>query len=207
MKTILLTGFEPFGGSHINPSIEACKRLDGKTYNGYKVKVAEIPLRYDDVRPSLLKAINETKPAAIICTGQSGASTINLERVAINVADARIPYNCGTQPVDKTIQEEGPVAYFSTLPLRKMLAALIEAKIPTVISNSAGTFGCNHIFYELMHYLSENNMEVPAGFIHVPSLPEQVMERKGPSMSLDLIANALNTAVETLTEGLSFYPD
>ena len=202
MKTILLTGFEPFGGSHINPSIEACKRLNGKTYNGYKVKVAQIPLRYDEVRPSLIKAIEETKPSAIICTGQSGASTINLERVAINVADARIPYNCGTQPVDKTIQETGPVAYFSTLPLRKLLAALTEAKIPTVISNSAGTFGCNHIFYELMHYLSENSLEVPAGFIHVPSLPEQVMEKRGPSMCLDLIVKALGIAVETLSEGL-----
>ena len=198
----LLTGFEPFGGSHINPSIEACKRLNGKTYNGYKVKVAQIPLRYDEVRLSLIKAIEETKPAAIICTGQSGASTINLERVAINVADARIPYNCGTQPVDKTIQETGPVAYFSKLPLRKLLAALTDANIPTVISNSAGTFGCNHIFYELMHYLSENSLEVPAGFIHVPSLPEQVMEKRGPSMCLDLIAKALGIAVETLSEGL-----
>ncbi len=202
MKTILLTGFEPFGGSHINPSIEACERLKDKTYNSYKVMVAEIPLRYDEVRPSLIKAIEETKPDAIICTGQSGSSTINLERVAINVADARIPYNCGTQPVDKTIQESGPVAYFSTLPLRKMLAALIEARIPTVISNSAGTFGCNHIFYELMHYLSENGLEIPAGFIHVPSLPEQVMEKRGPSMSLDLTAKALSIAIETLSEGL-----
>ena len=202
MKTILLTGFEPFGGSHINPSIEACKPYDGKTINGVKIKVVEVPLRYDEVKPCLVKAIEETQPEAIICTGQSGASTINLERVAINVADARIPYNGGTQPVDKLIEQDGQVAYFSTLPLRKLLAALTDAKIPTVISNSAGTFGCNHIFYELMHYVSVNSLGIPAGFIHVPNLPEQVMERKGPSMSLDLIAKGLEVAVKTLSQNL-----
>ena len=202
MKTILLTGFEPFGGSYINPSIEACNPHDGKTINGVKIKVAEIALRYEEVKPSLIKAIQETRPSAIICTGQLGASTINLERVAINIADARIAYNCGTQPVDRPIQPEGPVAYFSTLPLRKLLAALTEAKIPTVISNSAGTFGCNHIFYELMHYLSENNMNIPGGFIHVPSLPEQVMEKKTPSMSLGLITNALGVVLDTVSKQL-----
>jgi len=201
MKTILLTGFEPFGGISINPSIEACKPYEGKVINGAKIKVAQIPLRYDEVKPSLVKAIEETKPAAIICTGQSGSGTINLERVAINVADARIPYNCGTQPVDKTIEPEGPVAYFSTLPLRKLLAALTEAKIPTVISNSAGTFGCNHIFFELMHYISENKADIPAGFIHVPSLPEQVIEKKNqPSMALSLTTKALGVALETLSK-------
>ncbi len=200
MKTILLTGFEPFGGSHINPSIEACRPYNEKTINDVKIKVVEIPLRYDEVKPSILKAIKETRPAAVICTGQSGASTINLERVAINIADARIPYNCGTQPVDQLIEKDGPVAYFSTLPLRKLLAALTEAKIPTVISNSAGTFGCNHIFYELMHHLSENKVMIPAGFIHVPSLPEQVMEKKLPSMSLPLITEAIGVALDTITK-------
>jgi pyroglutamyl-peptidase len=200
MKTILLTGFEPFNGSNINPSIEACRPHDGKTINGVKIKVVEIPLRYDEVKPALVKAIEETQPTAVICTGQSGSSTINLERVAINVADARIPYNCGTKPVDKPIEQDGPVAYFSTLPLRKLLTTLMEAKIPTVISNSAGTFGCNHIFYELMHYVSVNSLDIPAGFIHVPSLPEQVMEKKLPSMSLSLITEVLGVVLETLSE-------
>lgn len=202
MKTLLLTGFEPFGGSHINPSIKACIPYDGKIIKDVRIRVAEIPLIFDEIRPSMVNAIQENEPDAVICTGQSGASTINLERVAINVADARIPYNCGTQPVDKPIQPNGPVAYFSTLPLRKLLTALVEYKIPTVISNSAGTFGCNHIFYELMHYVSMNNLGIPAGFIHVPSLPEQVIERKGPSMSLDMITEALGVAIETLSENL-----
>ncbi|MCK5670069.1 pyroglutamyl-peptidase I, partial [Candidatus Bathyarchaeota archaeon] len=168
MKTILLTGFEPFGGSKINPSIEACTPLDGREYNGYRIKVVEIPLRFHEVRPSLLKAIKKTGPSAVICTGQAGSSMIRLERVAINVADARIAYNCGKQPMDEPIVEDGPVAYFSTLPLRKMLAAIEEAKVPVSISNSAGTFGCNHIFYDLMHYIEENELEIPGGFIHVP---------------------------------------
>jgi pyroglutamyl-peptidase len=202
MKTILLTGFEPFAESHINPSIEACKPHDGKIYNGYKVKVVEIPLRYDEVKPSLIKAIRDSDPSAVICTGQSGSGDIRLERVAINVADARIPYNCGTQPIDKPIVPDGPVAYFSTLPLRKLVAALIEAKIPTVISNTAGTFGCNHIFYELMHHRAENKLEIPAGFIHVPSLPEQVIGQTRPSMALSLITEAFGVVLDTLSSEL-----
>lgn len=202
MKTILLTGFEPFGGSHINPSIEACKPLNGREYNGYRVKVAEIPLRFDEVRPSLVKAIDETKPSAVICTGQAGSSTIRLERVAINMADARIAYNCGKKPVDEPIIDDGPVAYFSTLPLRNLLAAIEEKKVPVKICNSAGTFGCNHIFYDLMHHIEENDLGVPGGFIHVPSLPEQAMKKQGPSMSLDLIVKALDAAIRVIAEDL-----
>lgn len=202
MKTILLTGFEPFGGSKINPSIEACKPLDGKEYNGFRVKVVEIPLRFHEVRPSLINAIEEMEPAAVICTGQAGSSMIRLERVAINVADARIAYNCGKQPVDEPIVEDGPVAYFSTLPLREMLAAIEEAKVPVSISNSAGTFGCNHIFYDLMHYIEENDLGVSGGFIHVPSLPEQAMKKLGPSMSLDLIVRAMDAAVKVIADDL-----
>ena len=199
MKTILLTGFEPFGGSNINPSIEACKPHNGKKYNDCIVKVVEIPLIYDEIKPSLVKAIKETKPSAVICTGQSGSEDIRLERVAINIADARIPYNCGTQPFDKTIVVNGPVAYFSTLPLRNLLEELIEAKIPSVISNTAGTFGCNHIFYELMHYRAEKDLIIPAGFIHVPSLPEQVIGKTRPSMAQSLITESLGVVMETLS--------
>ena len=203
MKTILLTGFEHFGGSHVNSSIEACKLLDGKEYNGYQVKVVEIPLRFNEIRPSIIKAVEETKPSAIICTGQAGsATTINLERVAINIADARISYNCGKKPTDEPIATDAPVAYFSTLPLRKMQESLEEAKIPVKISNSAGTFGCNHIFYEIRHHLESKGSDTPAGFIHVPSLPEQVMEKKGPSMSLQLIAKGLETAIKAISREL-----
>ena len=203
MKTILLTGFEPFGGSHVNPSIEACKLLDGKEYNGYQVKVVEILLRFNEIRPSIIKAVEETKPSAIICTGQAGsATTINLERVAINIADARIAYNCGKKPTDEPIAADAPVAYFSTLPLRKMQESLEKAKIPVKISNSAGTFGCNHIFYELMHYRAEKELDTPAGFIHVPSLPEQVIGQTRPSMALSLITKALEVVLQTVSPEL-----
>ena len=193
---VLLTGFEPFGGSHVNPSIEACRRLEGETFNGNRAVVEMIPLRYDDVRPKLLSALEKHRPSAVICTGQSAAATVNLERVAINVADARIPYNCGTQPSDRAIVEAGPVAYWSRLPLRGILRALRDAGIPSAISNSAGTFGCNHIFYELMHHLDEEGLGIPAGFIHVPSLPEQVAEKGTPSMSLETTVRALRIAAE-----------
>jgi len=202
MKSILLTGFEPFGGSRLNPSIEACKKYDEKVFNDFKIRVVEIPLKYKEIRSFLIEAIEGNEPIAIICTGQAGSSTINLERVAINVADARIPYNCGTQPIDEPIVVNGPVAYFSSLPLRKILSALQNAKIPSTISNSAGTFGCNHIFYELMHYLSQKDLNIPAGFVHVPSLPEQVIGKNQPSMDLRLITEAIGVILESLTADL-----
>jgi len=196
---VLLTGFEPFGGSHVNPSLEACRRLEGQAFNGYEVAVEMIPLRYDDIRPELLKGMERHRPSAVVCTGQSGAATINLERVAINVADARIPYNCGSHPVDRAIVEGGPVAYWTRLPLRRLLEALRAAGVPSVISNSAGTFGCNHVFYELMHYLKEERLGIPAGFIHVPPLPEQVADKGTPSMSLETTVKALSIVLQELT--------
>jgi pyroglutamyl-peptidase len=138
----------------------------------------------------------------VICTGQSGAATVNLERVAINVADARIPYNCGSQPVDRTIVDDGPVAYWSRLPLRRLLGALRAAGVPSIISNSAGTFGCNHVFYELMHYLDTTESDNPAGFIHVPALPEQVADKGTPSMGLETTVMALSVVLEELTKDL-----
>jgi pyroglutamyl-peptidase len=199
---VLLTGFEPFGGSHINPSIEACRRLEGRIFNGYGVAVEMIPLRYDEVKTELVKAMDRHRPSAVICTGQSGAATVNLERVAINVADARIPYNCGSQPVDRTIVDGGPVAYWSRLPLRRLLGALRAAGVPSIISNSAGTFGCNHVFYELMHYLDTTESDNPAGFIHVPALPEQVADKGTPSMGLETTVMALSVVLEELTKDL-----
>jgi len=200
--TVLLTGFEPFGGSYVNPSNEACRRLEGETFNGYRVAVETIPLRYDEVKPRLLEAIEKHGPSAIVCTGQSGAATINLERVAINVADARIPYNCGAQPTDKPIVDGGPVAYLTKLPLRRLLEALMVAGIPATISNSAGTFGCNHVFYELMRYLDEAGIDIPAGFIHVPPMPEQVVDKGTASMSVETTAKALRVVVDELTKEL-----
>jgi pyroglutamyl-peptidase len=202
MKTILLTGFEPFGDNDVNPSIEACRKLHGNEYNGYKVVVREVPLRYKEIRQTIESFIEETKPSAVICTGLGGGPTINLERVAINLANARIPYNCGEKPFEKPIVEDGPTAYFTTLPLRKMLEAVEEAKVPVKISNSAGTFGCNQIFYDLRDYIETKKLDIIGGFIHVPPLPEQAIKRKMASMSLDYIAKGLEAALDTTSKVL-----
>lgn len=195
-----MTGFEPFGGSDVNPSILACRRLEGRTFNGFKVEVGEIPLRFNEIEQRLVDLIETHGPSAVICTGQSSRAYISLERVAINMADAsRIPYNCGAKPRDQRIVDDGPVAYFTGLPLRTLLEKLREARIPAEISNTAGTFGCNQIFYLLMNHLERRRLDIPAGFIHVPSIPEQVFDRKLPSMSLDTTAKALEVVVETLS--------
>lgn len=201
-KKILLTGFEPFGDSTVNPSISACRRLEGKRVDGFEIVVEEIPLRFHEIRSAIEEHIARLDPAAVICTGQSSRALISLERVAINIADARIPYNCGTHPVDELLNGEGPAAYFSALPLREILGAVKEAGIPVGISNSAGTFGCNQIFYHLMDYRYRLGLEIPAGFIHVPCLPEQAINKAKPSMSLNLIVEALEGAASTVASTL-----
>lgn len=203
-KVILLTGFEPFGGSEVNPSILACRELEGKTYNGYRAVVEEIPLRYHEIKGLIEDHIERHKPAAVVCTGQGGAGGLSVERVAINVASARMPYNCGYKPLDEPLNSDGPVAYWTKLPFRELLEALKEAGVPSRLSNSAGTFGCNQIFYHLMDYLARESVDVPAGFIHVPMLPEQVLEKRNvASMSLDLIARGLEVVVEAISKQLS----
>lgn len=201
-KIILLTGFEPFGGSSVNPSIKACKLLMNEIYNGYTVKVEEIPVKFKEIKPEIIKHMDSYNPSAIICTGQSSRPLISLERVAINIANARIPYNCGTKPVDETVEQDGPTGFFTKLPLRKLLESLNEAKIPAEISNTAGTFGCNQVFYHLMKHLEDNGINIPAGFIHVPSLPEQVVGSNKPSMSLEVIAEALRVIIKTISDTL-----
>ncbi len=202
-RTILLTGFEPFGGSDVNPSITACKRLEWRAFNGFLVVVEEIPLRFHEIRGIIEGYVEKHGPTAVVCTGQSGGPSIALERVAINIADARNPYNCGHKPVNEALNEEGPVAYFSKLPIRDLEEALKGAKIPVVVSNSAGTYGCNQIFYHLMDYLARTGINIPAGFIHVPSLPEQVVDKRQPSMTVELTAEALEVVLETISKKLN----
>jgi len=197
---ILLTGFEPFGDSDVNPSIEACRRLDGNTYNGFRVAVEEIPLRFHEIRKTIEGHIKKYDAKAVVCTGQAGGPALTLERVAINIGSARSPYNCGYKPLDEPLREGGPVAYFTKLPFRLLLERLKEAKIPSILSNSAGTYGCNQIFYHLMDYLVREGIDIPAGFIHIPLLPEQALGGRAPSMTLDLSARAMEVVVEAISE-------
>ncbi len=202
-KAILLTGFEPFGGEKVNPSILACRRLEGKKYSNYTVKVEEIPLRFAEICGTLEGHIQRHKPSAIVCTGQGGGSWLSLERIAINVADVtRIAYNCGEKPRDAALVEGGPDAYFTHLPIRRLLDRVREGGVPAEISNSAGAFGCNQIFYHLMDYVAREGLAIPAGFIHVPKLPEQVLDKREPHMSLDLIARGLEIVVEDVAATL-----
>jgi len=198
-KVILLTGFESFGGEKVNPSILACRRLDGKTFGAHRVRVEEVPLRFEEIRGTIEGYIEKWRPSAVICTGQGGGSWLNLERVAINVADVtRAAYNCGAKPRDATLVEGGPAAYFTRLPIRRLLSKVREGGVPAEVSNSAGAFGCNQIFYHLMDYAGRKKLGIPAGFIHVPKLPEQVVDTKEPHMSLDLIAKGLEIVVEEI---------
>ncbi len=203
-KNIVLTGFEPFGGSHINPSIIACRYYEDQIIGGYKIKVAEIPLRFREIKNQIEKIVTEEDPAAVICTGQSGRPVISLERIAINVADlVRFSYNCGAKPEEEILEPSGPAGYFTKLPIKLIKNNLEENKIPCEISNSAGTFGCNQIFYHLMHFINSKNIDIPSGFIHVPSLPEQVIGKNFPSMSIETtqigLGIIINTTIEVLT--------
>ena len=200
---VLLTGYEAFGEFDVNPSIAACRRHEGKTFNGYRVVVEEIPMRYLVVRGIIEGHLERYRPAAVVCTGVSGAGAgIAVERVAINVFDSGGRNVMGEASPDQPLREGGPAAYFTTLPFREILAALKEAKIPAVLSNSAGTVGCNQIFYHLMDHIAREGLEIPAGFVHVPRLPEQALGERTPSMSLDLSARALEVVVDTITAGL-----
>lgn len=197
-KKVVLTGFEPFGGSDINPSILACQQYSEENIKDFQVSVHEIPLRFNEIKNKIELIIEQEKPHVVICTGQSPRSLISLERIAINIADVtKSAYNCGSNPKDTILEENGPAGYFSSLPIRKIYEELEKNKIPSEISNSAGTYGCNQIFYHLMHYIKLKKYKTLAGFVHVPSLPEQVIGKNIPSMSLELIIKAIDVVVKT----------
>ncbi|MGL5123338.1 MAG: pyroglutamyl-peptidase I [Fusobacteriaceae bacterium] len=196
MKTILITGFDPFGGEKINPAYEAVKGLKDEI-KGYQIIKREIPTVFVKSYEKLFTLIKETKPEIVICVGQAGGRfEITPERVAINLDDARIPDNEGNQPTDMKIFSDGENAYFSNLPIKKIALAIQESGIPAGVSNTAGTFVCNHIMYALMYYIEKNNLDIKGGFIHVPYLPEQVLNKKGqPYMSQELITQGLEQSL------------
>jgi pyroglutamyl-peptidase len=194
---VLLTGFDPFSGATINPSWEAACALDGWSGPGFTVAARVLPCEFGRATDVLLDAVAEVKPDVVIAVGQAGGrSEISLERVAINIDDATIRDNAGAQPVDTPIVADGPAAYFSTLPVKAIVKALRLRGFPASVSQTAGTFVCNHVFYGLMHHAVGQPLK--AGFIHVPFLPEQAADRpeRPPSMALRDIVDALRIAVE-----------
>jgi pyroglutamyl-peptidase len=198
--SILLAGFEPFGGETINPALEVARRLDGRSYRGYQVMACELPVVRTLCLARLIAAIHEHDPEIVIALGQAGdRAEITPERVAINVDDYRIADNAGAQPIDVPVVVDGPVAYWSTLPLKDMVQAMLDAGVPAKVSNSAGTFVCNHLFYGLMHHLAGEGDTRRGGFIHVPYLPEQAARlSEQPSMVLETMVRGLEAALTAI---------
>ena len=196
---IIVTGFDPFGGEKINPSIECVKALPG--IKGVELIRLELPTVFKESAKRLNEVINEVKPDAVLSVGQAGGrSGITMERIAINVDDARIPDNISQQPIDETIQTEGAAAYFSTLPIKRIVKAIREAGIPVEVSNSAGTFVCNHIMYQALFASTKAEKPFKAGFMHIPFIPEQSTDK--PSLPVEESTKALQIAIETIRDYL-----
>jgi len=196
MRHILVTGFEPFGGDTINPSWEVVKQLEGLIIDDCRVVTRQLPCVFGESLTVLNAAIDELNPAVVIAVGQAGGRVdITVERVGINVDDARIPDNRGQQPIDVAIVPDGPAAWFSSLPIKAIVAAMREKGIPASVSQTAGTFVCNHVMYGLLHKIGEN-AERKGGFIHIPYLPEQAAAHAGaPSMAAQTVKDALEIAL------------
>ena len=201
-KTVLLTGFEPFNMEAINPAWEAVRALDGWGGDGFTVQVRQLPCVFGAAIEVLKEALAQLAPDLVIAVGQAGGrADLTLERVAINVDDAPITDNAQCQPIDQPIVAGGPAGYFSTLPIKSIVAGLRTAGLPASVSQTAGTFVCNHLFYGLMHHTA--GMKLKAGFIHIPYLPQQAAAHPGaPSMALADMVRALRIAVQvSLEEG------
>ena len=187
---ILLTAFTPFDGESINPALEAMKLLPDKIGNLEVLKL-EVPTVFGKSALLVLETIEKA----------GGRAEITPERIAINIDDARIPDNEGNQPVDSPIYLDGENAYFSTLPVKAMVEAIKKEGLPAALSNSAGTYVCNHLLYSVLYYIQINALPIKAGFIHVPYIPEQTVEKKDkPSLALSEIVRGLKASIEAISK-------
>ena len=202
---ILVTGFQPFGGEAINPAWEAVKLLPNEI-QGAKIIREEIPTAFEECEKAIERSILKNKPDVVVCVGQAGGrSCISIEKVGINLMEASIPDNRGNQPIDKIIKEDGPVAYFSSLPVKVMVKNLREHGIPGELSYTAGTYVCNNLLYSLMYLIEKKYPGIKGGFIHVPFSCEQASSKaKGtPSMSVETIAKGLEYAIFPIAAGMT----
>lgn len=200
MKKLLLTAFTPFDGERINPALEAVKLVKDKIGNLLIVKL-EVPTVFGKSIDTVREAIERERPDFVLSIGQAGGrAEITPERVAINLDDARIPDNEGNQPIDEPVFPDGENAYFSTLPVKAMVEAIRKEGLPSSLSNSAGTYVCNHLMYGILYYL-DKRPGMKAGFIHVPYIPEQVKDKKEmPALPLSDIVRGLEAAIRAVEE-------
>lgn len=200
-KTVLVTGFEPFGGLASNPALEVLRLLP-RTVGHVTVETCAVPVEYATAVDAVWEKAEQVDPAAIIMVGQArGRSAVTVERVAINIDDCASPDNAGTVRVDLPIRPDGPAAYFSTLPVRRMVEAMRGAGVPAELSDTAGTYVCNHVMYGVLDRCARRGNAVRAGFVHVPLMHAQVVGeglRGEPSMAVEDIARALTAGIEAV---------
>ena len=198
---ILVTGFDPFGGEKVNPALEAVKSLPSEIH-GAEIHWVEIPTVFYKAAEVLETAIVRFQPDAVLCIGQAGGrASLTPERVAINQDDARIPDNQGNQPIDTPIRLDGEAAYFSTLPIKAMVQAIKEVGLPATVSNTAGTFVCNHLMYQVLYLADKKFSHMRAGFMHIPYMTEQVVNKPNTaSMCLRDIVRGIEAAIVAIVD-------
>ncbi len=190
-RVVLVTGFDPFGGERTNPSWEVCTRLP-REIGGLRVETQRVPCEFRRSIEVLAEAIERHDPQLVVLLGQAGGRTrIGVERIAINVDDARIADNAGAQPTDEPIAANGPPAYFSSLPVKAMVAGIRAAGVPAELSNTAGTYVCNHVMYGVLHFLAASGRKARAGFVHLPYAEEQVLAGDSPAMAIDSMVKGI----------------
>ena len=198
---ILVTGFDPFGGEKVNPALEAVKSLPSEIH-GAEIHWVAIPTVFYQSAEVLETAIVRYQPDAVLCIGQAGGrASLTPERVAINQDDARIPDNQGNQPIDTPIRLDGQAAYFSTLPIKAMVQAIKEEGLPATVSNTAGTFVCNHLMYQALYLADKKFPHMRAGFMHIPYMTEQVVNKPNTaSMNLTDIVRGIEAAIGAIVD-------
>jgi len=203
-RLVLVTGFDPFGGFTVNPSAQVAEVLAGWKIGGLTVRSAILPVIRALAGERLIELIERDQPGAVVCFGQGGPrqTALKIERLAANVRDYPIADNAGHQPSDEPILPGAPAAYFASLPVAAIRDRVRAAGVPCRLSNTAGTFLCNEVFFTALHFLAARAFATPAGFVHVPLLPEQVadLDRPGPSMALDTMLRGARAILEVVAE-------
>ncbi|GAA1787508.1 pyroglutamyl-peptidase I [Planosporangium flavigriseum] len=198
MIRVLLTGFAPFDGASLNPSWEAARLAAAAPLDGFSLTAVELPCVFGDSIAELYRQVARVEPDIVLAVGlASGRTAVSVERVAVNVDDARIPDNAGNQPIDTPVVPGGPAAYFSTLPIKACVEAVRAAGIPAEVSPTAGSYVCNHVFYGLMHLLATERPATRGGFVHMPCAPGQVLDGGLPCLPVPAVAEALRLIAAT----------